>query len=447
MTRKAKVWLTTIDESNLLTEQLPIVLEQSDNTPADYVISVHDETQYQVMDGFGASLTDASAWLIHNKLDDASRKGLMNALFDTDEGIGISFLRQPMGASDYTSFIYSYNDMPAGEEDFELNHFSIDHDRAYIIPLIKEAIHIQPHLKVMASPWSPPGWMKTSGEMIAGTLRPECYEVYAQYFVKFVQAYEQEGIPIYAVSVQNEPGYEPKEYPGMIMKPEEEQRFIIEHLGPAFERAGIDSLIMCYDHNWDVPEHPLQVLNHKEVSKYIAGSAWHCYGGQHEVMSEVQKAYPNQGIWFTEASGGAWIPPFRDAFMDQMKHVIRSSRHWAKSIVWWNMALDELNGPTVLSNSTCRGLVLINQQSQQITYNLDYYTMGHISKFVSPGARRIDSDSYNDQMESVAFLNPDASTVVIVSNRTAEEAVIKLNGPSGSLIYTLPRESAITVKW
>ncbi|WP_036708453.1 glycoside hydrolase family 30 protein [Paenibacillus pinihumi] len=448
MRQFAEAWLSTIDQAQELEKQKEIEITES---PAVKQITdrilVDTRTRFQEMDGFGASFTDASAYLVYKVLPEDERKKVMKHLFDPNEGIGISFLRQVIGASDYTSEIYSYNDLPEGQEDFELKQFSIDHDRDYIIPAVLEALSINPDIKVMASPWSAPGWMKTTGQMIKGKLRPECYSVYAQYFVKFVQAYEEAGIPIYAVSVQNEPGYEPKEYPGMLVSPSEEAEFIGKHLGPAFEKAGIKAKILCYDHNWDVPLHPLTVLSDPGASRYTAGVAWHVYGGEHEAMSRVHEAFPDKGVWFTEASGGSWIPPFRTAFLDQMKHVIRTTRNWSKSVVWWNIALDERNGPTVLSNSTCRGLVQINQQTKAVKYELDYYTMGHISKFVKQGAHRIDSTMVRDQLESTAFRNPDGSTVLILSNRTDEERVIEINTGKGYTTYTLPGEAAVTLYW
>ncbi|MWV45849.1 glycosyl hydrolase [Paenibacillus sp. HJL G12] len=448
MNQRAEVWLSTIDQEQELHQQTPVAVAKTASVEQTIKqVQVDPGTRYQEMDGFGASFTDASAYLVYRVLDEQSRQEVMQKLFDPLEGIGISFLRQPMGATDYTTEIYSYDDMPEGEEDFELKHFSIDHDRDYVIPAVLEALRINPGIKVMASPWSPPGWMKTSNHMVTGKLRPECYSTYAQYFVKFVQAYEEAGIPIYAVSIQNEPGYEPKEYPGMILTPQEEAQFIRDHLGPAFEAAGIAAKILCYDHNWDVPQHPLGILSDPEAARYVAGVAWHVYGGEHEAMSLVRNVHQDKGVWFTEASGGSWIPPFRTAFLDQMKHVIRTTRNWSKSVVWWNLALDEHNGPTVLSNSTCRGLVQINQASGEVKYELDYYTMGHISKFVAPGAYRIESTTYRDELESTAFLNPDGSTVLILSNRTEAEQVMEIDTGDGYISLSLPDGAAATVRW
>ncbi|MEK8132834.1 glycoside hydrolase family 30 beta sandwich domain-containing protein [Paenibacillus filicis] len=441
------VWESTIDESKKLTEASPLSFSDIAEPYNDYVITLNEDVTYQQMDGFGASFTDASAWLVYHALSDELKDELMRKLFDREEGIGMSFIRQPMGASDFAWKIYSYDDVEPGESDYELKRFSIDHDRAYILPVLHQALKLNPELKVMASPWSPPGWMKTSDAMIGGKLKPDCYEVYARYFVKFLDAYEAEGIPIYAVTMQNEPGYEPKEYPGMIVKPSEEAAFIKSHLGPKLAEREQPVKIMCYDHNWDVPSHPDEIYEDAEANRYIAGTAWHVYGGRHEAMTLIKKRFPDKDVWFTEASGGQWIPPFHDAFMDQMKHVIRTTRNWSKSVIWWNIALDENNGPTVLSRSTCRGLVKIEQQTGQLTYNLDYYTLGHISKFVRPGAYRIESNTFEDDLESVAFRNEDGSKVVIVSNRTTDPKLFVVACGDRTFQYTIAGEAAVTFKW
>lgn len=442
------VWLTTTNLRNLLTEQQPIDpdLKQSiDENASIRIIGVNSDKTYQVMDGFGASFTDASAWLVRNALNEQSRLELMTKLFCYEDGIGMSFLRQPMGASDFAHKLYTYNDMPVGETDYELEHFSIDHDKEYIIPSILEAKSINPMLKVMASPWSPPAWMKTSDNLIGGSLRREAYDVYSRYFSAFIKAYEAEGIPIYAITPQNEPLHVPTEYTGMKMLPHEQIEFINGYLGPELERNNIDAKILAYDHNWDNVEYAIAVL--QNAGRYVDGSAWHCYGGTHDAMTIVHNKFPDKGIWFTEASGGEWVPPFHAAFADQMMHVIRSTRNYSRSVVWWNIALDQYNGPTVLENSTCRGIVTINTYTGEIEYNLDYYTMGHISKFVKPGALRIDSDNYMNDVESVAFENPDKSIVLIVSNRTANDRVLNIKYGKSDFKFDLPGRAAVTFRW
>jgi glucosylceramidase len=442
-----EAWLTTSDGALLLSKVEGVDANQSHSEVAHLSIFVDDKVSYQEMGGFGASFTDASAYLFHHSLDQEARDHLMTALFDDKEGIGLSLLRQPMGASDYTTKIYSYNDLEVGEEDIPQARFSIEHDRQYIIPLLKQAQAMNSELKLMASPWSPPGWMKTSGQMIGGFLQKKYYASYANYFLKFIQAYEAEGLPIYAVTIQNEPDYEPAEYPGMIMSATEQTEFIRNDLGPLFAEQGLRTLIIGYDHNWDLPEYPLTILRDAKANRYVAGIAWHVYGGEPSSMTEVRNEFPDKGVWFTEASGGQWIPPFREAFLAQMQQLIRSTRNWSKSVVWWNIALDENNGPSVLSNSTCRGLVKIDQTTSKVTYNLDYYTMGHISKFVKPGAWRIASSSYDDVLESVAFKNPDNSHVLIVCNRTGADQFIQVMNDAELFHFNVLSESAVTFTW
>jgi glucosylceramidase len=446
---RIEAWLTTSDGASLLskTEVIGAGESQNESIEDNLTILVDDKVSYQEMDGFGASFTDASAFLFKHVLDQEARDHLMKALFDYKDGIGMSFLRQPMGASDFTTKIYSYNDLEEGTEDVRQEKFSIEHDRSYIIPLLKEALALNPELKLMASPWSPPGWMKTSGQMIGGFLQKKYYASYADYFLKFIQAYEAEGLPIYAITIQNEPDYEPAQYPGMIMSAEEQTEFIRDHLGPAFVEHGLRTLIIGYDHNWDLPEYPLTILRDAEANRYVAGIAWHVYGGEPSAMTDVRNAFPEKGVWFTEASGGQWVPPFREAFLGQMSSLIQSVRNWSKSVVWWNIALDENNGPSTLTNSTCRGLVKIDQRTSEVTYNLDYYTMGHISKFVKPGAVRIESSSYDHNLESVAFRNPDHSHVLIVSNRTAIAQTIQVSNNPVTFEFNVPGESAVTFTW
>ncbi len=330
----------------------------------------------------------------------------------------------------------------------ELKKFSTDHDKKYIIPCLKEALAINPDIIFFATPWSAPGWMKTSGSIIGGSLKPECYHLYAHYFRKFIEAYHKEGITIHAISPQNEPLFVPHHYPGMSFPAGEEAAFIKTALGPEFQKHGITAKIFIYDHNWDRPDYPLEILKDREAASYVSGVAWHYYGGSHEAMTKVHDAYPGKEAWFTEGSGGEWIPEFHDAFMDQMKHVIRIPRNWSETIVWWNMALDDEHGPSLLGDwSTCRGLVKVDRLTGAVSYNVDYFTMGHISSFVDRGAFRIESGWYRDDLESVAFLNPDGSKVLIVSNRTKREKAFTVRDGSRRFVYTLPAEGAVTFTW
>ncbi|MEJ8304466.1 glycoside hydrolase family 30 protein [Saccharibacillus sacchari] len=380
----------------------------------------------QRMDGFGASFTDSSAYLIHQVLNEREREELMLKLFDAQQGIGLSVLRNPMGASDYARSIYSYDDLPDGQTDARLEKFSIAHDEADIIPLLQRAAQLNPRLKLMASPWSAPGWMKSNGSMLGGSLKPEYYGAYANYFVRYIQAYAERGLPIYAVTPQNESLYEPQHYPSMLMPADTQTVWIRDHLKPAFEQAGIHAKILCYDHNWDRPEYPLEVL--EGAGDAVDGVAWHWYGGEPSAQSSVWQAFPGKEVHFTEGSGGEWIPPFEQAFSNVIRTGIEILRNRSQSFVLWNMALDEQNGPTVpgFGRSTCRGIVQVNQADGALTYTLDYYALAHFSKVIRPGAQMIGSSCAEADIRSVAFENEDGSLAVVLFNDGEQSRQVSL---------------------
>lgn len=440
----------TIYESNG-EEQLFVKKEVQQLTPASpnakmNTVTIDEKKTYQEMDGFGASFTDSSAYLIHQILEPEQRSELMTKLFDPKDGIGLSVLRNPMGASDYARDFYSYNDLPTGQIDVELERFSIAHDEEDIIPLLQEALQLNPDIKLMGSPWSPPGWMKTSGSMIGGELKPEYYSVYADYFVRYIQAYAASGLPIYAVTPQNEALYSPGHYPGMIMLPEVQSEFIKNHLKPQFVKHNIDSKIFCYDHNWDEPDYPRTVL--EQANAEVDGVAWHWYGGMPSAQSEIFDAFPDKEVHFTEGSGGEWVPPFEQAFSNVIRTGIEILRNHSKSYVLWNMALDENNGPTVpgFGTSTCRGIVKIDQQTKELTYTLDYYALAHFSKCIRSKALRIESSSNSDLIRSVAFKNTDGSVALVLFNNgeEPENVTVKLQG-ADVLNFRLESKSAVTM--
>ena len=444
------VWLTSSDQSHLLELQSDVMFEV-DPTGDGKALYVNENHHYQQMDGFGASMTDASAWLIYTQLNETQRAGVMDALFSPTEGIGVSITRIPMGASDFVhGEAYTYDDMPPGQTDPDLTNFSIEHDRAYIIPALQDALKINPGLKVMASPWSPPAWMKTSDALGNGSLLPEFYPAFAAYFVKFIQAYEAEGIPIHAITLQNEPHYEPHSYPGMRMEPEEAAEFVKNHLSPAFEAAGIETKILIWDHNWDEFDYPIAVLDDPEVKALIDGSAFHCYDGTVIAQGLVHDAHPDMDIYFTECSGGAWIPSFAEGIKRDMKDlVIGATRNWAKTVIKWNLALDSSFGPHNGGCGNCYGFVTITPETETgFTFNYDYYAIGHLSKFVFPGAYRIASTSFQyEGLESVAFQNPDGSKVLIVSNTSSTDKPFIVHWGSQAFSYSLPGGTIVTFTW
>ena len=406
-------------------------------------IKVDESKTYQTMDGFGGSFTDSAAYLINQVLDEDVKDDLMNKLFDHEAGIGISVVRNPMGASDFARTVYSYNELPEGESDHAQEKFSIAHDLDDVIPLSKQALEINPDVKFMASPWSAPNWMKTTGSMIAGQLKEDCYPAFAKYFVKYIESYAENGLPIYAITPQNEPLFEPTHYPSMLMYAHEQADFIKNHLKPAFVENGITTKILCYDHNWDRPDYPLHVIDEANVD----GVAWHWYGGKPVAQKQVHMAYPDSEVHFTEGSGGEWIPAFEPAFSNLLRTGIEILRNDSKSFVLWNMALDEENGPTVpgFGRSTCRGIVKINQQTKALEYTLDYYGLAHFSKHIKPGAVRIDSTS-DTEVRTVAFKNTDGTIAIVVLNDSEADQNIRIALGNTEVIHCYaPSKSALTV--
>lgn len=442
------VWLSTGDRGKALTPGANLAW----TTPAagaDAELVVDDSRIYQEIVGFGASITDATAWLIQTKMSAPQRDALMRELFGRDGGgLGLGFTRLTIGASDFSRSHYSFDDVPAGQTDFPLAHFSIDPNRADVLPTVKQALALNPQLKVMASPWSAPGWMKTTGSLIKGTLRDDAYDAFAQYFVKYIRAYATEGVPIWAITVQNEPHFEPGDYPGMRLDPPQRARFLESHIGPLFEQQGISTLIFDWDHNWDEPNSPLAVLADAGAKRYVDGVAWHCYGGQVTAQSQVHTQHPDVDTYFTECSGGGWAPNYADNlkwFVGTL--IIGATRNWAKGVLLWNLALDENGGPHAGGCGNCRGVVTINSATGAVTRNEEYYALGHASRFVLPGARRIESSTGVVGVESVAFRNTDGSTALIVLNGAANGRSVQVRAGARAFRYDLPAGAVATFRW
>ncbi|ATB27333.1 carbohydrate-binding protein [Melittangium boletus] len=439
------VWITRKDLSQALQQQGNVAFA-ADSSVGKNTIFVDETVTYQSMEGIGASLTDSSAWLLKYKLNAATQASVMTRLFDPINGIGVSWLRQPMGASDFSARgNYSYDDMPAGQrDDTNLSHFSIAPDEAYILPLVKQALGLNPHLKVMISPWSAPAWMKSSGSMNGGTLNTSAYGQFALYFAKTIQAYEAAGVPIYALTVQNEPLHQVPGYPTMYLSATDAANFIKYNLGPTLESHGLKTKILGYDHNWDQPGYMQTLYSDASSARYLAGSAWHFYGGDVSAMNDIHHQYPDKDVYFTEASSGTWLPNIFDA---NITNEIAIFRNWSKTYTDWNMVLDTQGGPTNGGCATCTAMVTVNQANGTVTYTPTYYAMGHISKFVTPGARRIASTGYAQGLHNVAFKNPDGSKSLIVYNQNGTSSTFAVKWGGSSLEYTLPATSIATFKW
>ncbi len=428
------VWLTTDDQSTELQQQPSVTFApgSSGNNPV-FV----DETQtYQQVEGFGADFTDSAAYLLNEVATPAARSNAMNNLFTrSGGGIGVSFVRNPMGASDLARSEYSYDDLAAGQIDTNLTLFSIAHDQVDIIPLVRQALQLNPQLTIMANPWSPPGWMKDSGSMVGGSLLPAMYTPFANYFVKYIQAYQAAGIPIRYISLQNEPLYAPGDYPGMYMDAPTQLSVLRDYVLPALASNSIPTRVLVYDHNWDQPGYPETVFADTNVlaSGQVAGTAWHGYGGTPGAMLTLANMYPTKGNYETEHSGGTWVSDQVQADFEEIIHVMRS---WGRSYVKWSLALDQNDGPHDGGCSTCTPLVTINSSSGALTYDIEFYTLGHFSKFVLPGAYRVYSGN-GAGVISAAFANPDGSKVLVAFNDSSSSQTFQVQWGSQSFTYTL----------
>ncbi|MEN3306873.1 MAG: glucosylceramidase [Micromonosporaceae bacterium] len=444
------VFVTDLGTQTYLARQ-PGVAWQRGPAGSGPTITVDTRRRYQEITGFGASFTDSSAWLVGTKLDRDQRDAVMRDLFGS-AGIGLSFLRQPMGASDFAvNGNYSYDDMPAGQTDPSLAHFSIDHDRAYLIPLLRQARRLNPGLTVMATPWSPPGWMKTSDSMIGGSLRPDAYQPLADYFTRFLRDYAAAGVPVRYITPQNEPLYVPSGYPGMSLSAAQQDDLIKNYLGPDLRANHLPTGILGYDHNWDVISYPETMYADPAATGFVAGTAWHCYGGDVLTQAVSHNNYPNKPAFHTECSGGEWEGDAQAGFAGALGLVINATRDWAQGVVRWNMALDQSNGPTNGGCLTCRGVVTIGPDASghwTYTKTADFWGLGQVSKFVRPGARRVASNTLGaGDVQDVAFVNPDGGTVLVAFNTGTGSRTFQVRWGDRWLRYDLAAGAAATFTW
>lgn len=448
-TISSEVWLTLPDQSKKLSREADLTFAPGTEAPQGaYLIQVDDAIQYQRMEGFGAAMTDSSAWLLMRILNERQRETVMRNLFTREgDGIGLSYVRIPIGASDFALHDYSYDDMPRGETDPDLAHFSINYDEAYIIPALQMAQELNPQLRFMGSPWSAPGWMKSNGSLHGGRLLPEYYGAFSDYLVKFIQAYAAHGIPIDSLTPQNEPLFSTDGYPTMQISSDGEIELVRDYLGPALRDAGLSTRLVVYDHNWDMYLYPMHVLRDPAAAAFIDGVAFHCYGGSVGNQSFIHDEYPDKSVWFTECSGGAWAKGFANNLSWNTRNLtIGNFRNWGNSVMLWNLALDENSGPKNGGCQDCRGVVTIDQSSGAVTYNEEYYILGHVSRAVDPGAYRIESTAYSErQPENVAFLNPDGSLVLVV--HATQDVTFAVAWQGQHLEYTLPAGGVVTFKW
>jgi glucosylceramidase len=434
-------WVTTGDKSLLLSHS-STGLTFGDKTENTTIITVDSSKQYQSIDGFGYALTGGSAWLIHEKLDSVERDALLKELFLTDgNNIGISYLRVSIGASDLDAEVFSYHD----KKDVTLSSFDLDYDKKHLVPVLKQILALNPDIKIMGSPWTAPSWMKTNNHPKGGSLKPEYYDAFALYFVKYIQAMAAGGIVIDAVTLQNEPE-NPNNTPSMLMTAEEQASFVKKSLGPAFEKAGLKTKIVVFDHNCDHPEYPITVLNDADAKKYIDGSAFHLYLGQIEALSKVHDAHPDKAIYFTEQ----WTSGKGEFGGDLQWHVknliVGASRNWSRNVLEWNLAADpEFNPHTGDGGCTlCQGALTI--ADSVVSRNVSYYIIAHASKFVRPGSVRIDSN-IADGLHNVAFTDVSGKKVLIVVNDSGNDKKFAIKFNNKIADASLPAGAVATYIW
>ncbi|MGA8438306.1 MAG: glycoside hydrolase family 30 beta sandwich domain-containing protein [Candidatus Sulfotelmatobacter sp.] len=442
--REARLWLTTPDRTALVSPQAAALHFSSEAGPLP-VLTVDDAQQFQSIDGFGFALTGGSAQLLM-RMGTAQRTALLKELFATGEdGIGVSYLRVSIGSSDMNEHVYSYDDLPPGETDVEMTKFNLDPDRADVIPVLKEILAVRPGIKILGSPWSAPAWMKTNNDVKGGELRPEYYPAFAKYFVKYIEAMRAEGIAIDAITVENEP-LNPKNTPSMVMFGQEQDTFIAKDLGPAFEKAGIRTKILLYDHNPDVLSYPLSILGDPVASQYVDGTAFHLYGGDAGLLMQVHDAYPKKNLYLTEQS----VTERRSGQLGIAEPVRRvmigATRNWCRNVLLWNLAADPQNGPHTNNGgcTQCSGAITLDGDS--VTKNVAYYVLEHFSQFVPTGSVRVAS-SEMEQLASVAFVTPEGKVVLVVSNtgNFPKRFAVKYHGKV--FPTALPPESVGTFVW
>ncbi|MFG3040988.1 ricin-type beta-trefoil lectin domain protein [Streptomyces sp. NPDC048330] len=451
---QVNLWLTTTDDAGGrhvtrgLQQQAPLAF-QAGNGGAGTNITVDENTRYQTFTGGGASFTDTAAWLMKGSgaLTQATRDATMRKLFSPTEGIGLSFVRNPMGGSDLARFGYTYDDVPAGQTDPALTRFSLAHDLQDVLPLTRQARQLNPQLTLVASPWTAPAWMKDNGQLNGGWLKAEHYGAYADYFVKYLQGWRDQGFPVDYVTAQNEPTC-CSGYPSMSWNGSGLAYFTKSELLPKLRTAGLATKVLAHDWNWDTYDaYAAQTVDDAAVRSHpnFGGVAWHGYGGDVAKQTEIHQRYPQLDAFQTEHSGGTWIA---NQQREDMTNIIDYTRNWAKSVTKWSLAVDQNRGPHNGGCGTCDGLITVHNgdaRHGQVDYTVEYYTMGHLTKFVKPGAQRIASTS--GAVPNVAWRNPDGSKALIAYNDAAGAQTVSVNWGGQRFTYSLPGRTSATFTW
>lgn len=445
--QRVQEWLTTADKAQLFARQHDALRMHATPAGTTSDIAVDPTQRYQSMDGFGFALTGGSAELMM-KMTPAARRALMQNLFATRHGgIGTSYLRISIGSSDMNEHVFTYDDMPQGETDPTLAHFALGPDLQDIVPVLHEVLKLQPNLSILASPWSAPSWMKTNGLPKGGSLEPRWYAAYADYLVRYIEAMQQQGIHIRAITMQNEP-LNPHNTPSMVMTAKEQAEFLGKYFGPALKKAHLDTEVILYDHNCDRPDYPLDILADPVAAAFATGSGFHLYGGEITAMTKVHDAHPDKGLYFTEQMTiqKADETPFHIA-ESVSRLMIGAPRNWAKNVLLWNLAADPQFGPHTPDGGCpiCQGAVTID--GNNVTRNLAFYTVAHASLLVRPGSVRIASTIQDAHLPNVAFTTPAHKTVLIVANTDTRPHTFVVMEGRRSFETTLGGGDVATYQW
>ena len=438
--------VTTADGLSLLKHiAKPMLLsDQFNQLTSKDTVFIDEGIQYQKIEGFGYTLTGGSANLLH-QMSKEKRLEILSEIFGQGlNALNVNYLRISIGASDLDATVFSYDDLKEGEVDPDLKKMSIAKDQEFLIPILKEIQSIQPNLKLIASPWSPPVWMKDNGKSKGGHLLTKYYETYAQYFVKYIQLMRAEGLQMNAVTIQNEPEHGGNN-PSMLMSAAEQTIFIKNHLGPAFKKQGITTEIVIWDHNADNPNYPIQILNDSVAKSFISASAFHLYLGHESALSKLHQAHPDKKIYFTEQWTGA-KGSFEGDFLWHMQHiVIGTMSNWSSMVLEWNLANDPTYGPHTPGGCTeCLGALTIT--GSDFKRNVSYYIIGQVAPFLPAGSVRIQTTSSNTQIQSIGFKRPDGKKVLVALN-TGKQAVFTIDFEQKKYNFTLPEKSASTIVW
>lgn len=414
---------------------------RSAEAAGENVLILDPSKRFQDVLGFGAAFTDAACYTF-NRLDAPARDTLFHDLFHPSE-MGLNVCRTCMGSSDYSTEMFSYDE---GEADPEMKRFSIAHDQAYVLPVLREAKKLNPDLFLFSSPWSPPGWMKAGGSMLGGSMRQRYYAPYAQYFLKFLQGYAAEGVPVQAVTVQNEVDTDQDgRMPACVWPQEYEIAFVKNHLGPLLEKSNVPTKIWVLDHNYNLWGRAVDEFEDPDLRRFCNSVAFHGYVGTPQMMSRVHEAFPDVQLYWTEGGPDYTALDYTSDWANWGRTFTQALRNWCRSITGWNLALDEEGRPNI-GPFSCGGLVTIHSQTKAITRSGQYWAFAHFSRHIQRGAHRFESTGAFSGVDHVAFENPDGRKVLIITN-SSEAKKITLKLANQFCNVSLPEKSMASLTW